>query len=373
MHRLWKARTSYVMLLAFFIPFVVFTILPLVASAYLSMTDYSGARTQEITFIGLDNFQELLGFEIAYAERRVDEETGELMYRCGRRYAMESEVEGYLADGTACNPAYVDEDEVLPDDYRTVSTHFSNNDGAYIFGASDARFWKALSNTVLYTFYTVSLSVIVGLGLALALQQQSILNMILRTIFFLPSVTAGVAITVVWGHLFRGAAHGLINSVILNLGGDVIEFLGNADWTLPIIIMLAVWGGAGYNMILFLAGLGNIPQELYEAATVDGAGTFAKFRFITLPLLRPMTLFIVITGIIGSFQVFDVVYILFADTNGGVGHISDSALTIVSYLYERGFTNFGMGYASAMAWILFVVIFIMTLINLRLGRAGEAY
>jgi len=371
--RIWEARISYFMLLAFFIPFIMFIILPMVASAYLAMTDYSGARTQEIEFVGLENFRELLSFELEQVDRRVDAETGEIMFRCGRRYATETEAAAYTADGTACTPAYVDEDEVLSDGYDTVGTFFRSDHGAYIFGAQDHRFWKAISNTTIYTIFSVAFSVIIGLGLALALQAQSVLNMILRTVFFLPSVTAGVAITVVWGHLFRGTAHGLINSVITGLGREPIEFLANADWTLPIVIMLAVWGGAGYNMILFLAGLGNIPEELYEAATVDGASTTEKFRFITLPLLRPMTLFIVITGIIGSFQVFDAVYILFANNNGGVGHISDSALTIVSYLYERGFTNFEMGYASAMAWVLFIIIFILTFINLRVGRANEAH
>lgn len=371
--RIWEARTSYFMLTAFFVPFTMFIILPMAASAYLAMTDYSGARTKEITFVGLDNFRDLLSFEIKQVDRRVDAETGEIMFRCGRRYVTETESAEYIADGTACSAAYVDEDEVLSDGYKTVDTFLENDSNAYIFGAQDHRFWKAISNTTLYTIFSVAFSVIIGLGLALALQTQSMMNMVLRTIFFLPSVTAGVAITVVWGHLFRGTAHGLINSVITGLGQDPIEFLANADWTLPIIIMLAVWGGAGYNMILFLAGLGNIPEELYEAATVDGASTVEKFRFITLPLLRPMTLFIVITGIIGSFQVFDAVYILFADNNGGVGHISDSALTIVSYLYERGFTNFEMGYASAMAWVLFIIIFILTLINLRVGRANEAH
>src|SRR5690606_16477091 len=106
------------------------------------------------------------------------------------------------------------------------------------------------------------------------------------------------------------------------------------NWTLPIVMMLTIWGGMGYNMILFLAGLQGIPQELYEAATVDGASTFDKFWNITLPLLRPTTVFIVVTSIIGSFQVFDAVYILFAQAGGSVGGVLDSVLTIVSYLYE---------------------------------------
>jgi multiple sugar transport system permease protein len=242
-----------------------------------------------------------------------------------------------------------------------------------MIGAKDARFWTAIFNTVRYVGVTVTFSVILGLALALALQNQSPLNMFLRVLFFLPSVTSGVAITVVWGHLFRGASYGLINSLRLNMGLPIIEFLADPNWTLPIVMMLTVWGGMGYNMILFLAGLQGIPQELYEAATVDGASTFDKFWNITLPMLRPTTVFIVVTSIIGSFQVFDAVYVLFAQSGGSVGGVLDSVLTIVSYLYELGFRNFQMGYASAIAWILFVIIFIFTMINLRIGRANEAF
>ena len=142
---------------------------------------------------------------------------------------------------------------------------------------------------------------------------------------------------------------------------------------IPILIFLAIWGGVGYNMILFLAGLGAIPAELYEAATVDGATTRQKFRHITLPLLRPTTLFLVVTGIIGSFQLFDAAYVLFATNAFGAGGAQDGALTVVSYLYDRGFRLFQLGYASSIAWVLFMIIFVFTLINLRVGRINEAY
>jgi multiple sugar transport system permease protein len=125
-------------------------------------------------------------------------------------------------------------------------------------------------------------------------------------------------------------------------------------------------------MILFLAGLQNINPELYEVAAIDGAGPWQNFRKITLPLLRPTTLYVVITSIIGGFQVFEAVYILFAGSEG-MGGVLDSGLTVVPYLYDSGFRLFQMGYASAIAWILFAIIFVLTLINLRVGRANEAY
>lgn len=369
--RMWKSRLSYIMLLPFFIPFIIFAVIPMVSSIVLSLTDYSGVRTQEINFIGLDNFTDLLSIEIKHLPRMVDENTGESLFLCGRDRVVESEVSAIEADGASCTPAYVRSRDVLSEGYREYETILQSDSGAYVIGATDPRFWKAMYNTVVYTVVTVAIRLLAGLGLALALQRQSVANMFLRVLFFLPSVTSGIAITVVWGYLFRGQSFGLINSLRLEMGFDIIEFLGDPSWTLPIVMLLTIWGGMGYNMILFLAGLQNIPAELYEAATVDGASTWHKFRFITLPLLRPTTLFILVTSIIGSFQVFDVIYILFA-TAEGVGGVLDSALTIVPYLYERGFTLFQMGSASAIAWVLFIIIFILTLINLRVGQANEA-
>ena len=371
--KMWDARRSYAMLLPFFIPFIIFGVIPMIASLYLAFTDYAGSRNRPFDFVGFENFAELVSVEIKHTPRLLDEETGEVLFQCGRSEVLLEEVAAREAEGRVCEPAYVNPREVLSDGFRTGSVFFLSDDGAYVFGARDTRFWTAMFNTVRYVGVTVTASVLLGLGLALALQQQSTLNMILRVLFFLPSVTSAVAITVVWGHLFRGASYGLINSIRLNLGFDVIEFLADPTWILPIVMLLTIWGGMGYNMILFLAGLQSIPQDMYEAATVDGASTFDKFLYITLPMLRPTTIFIVVTSIIGSFQVFDAVYILYAASGGSVGGVLDSALTIVSYLYELGFRNSQMGYASAIAWVLFIIIFIFTMINLRVSRANEAY
>lgn len=371
--RIWEARLSYAMLLPFFIPFIIFGVIPMVASLYLAFTDYAGSRNRPFDFVGLENFTELVSLEIKHTPRMIDDETGAVLFQCGRSRVLLEEVAQQEADGRVCEAAYINPREVLSDGFRTSAIFFRSDDGAFVLGATDTRFWTAMYNTVRYVSVTVTASVLLGLGLALALQQQSTLNMVLRVLFFLPSVTSAVAITVVWGHLFRGASYGLINSIRLNLGFEVIEFLADPTWILPIVMLLTVWGGMGYNMILFLAGLQSIPQDMYEAATVDGATTLDKFRFITLPLLRPTTIFIVVTSIIGSFQVFDAVYILYAASGGSVGGVLDSALTIVSYLYELGFRNSQMGYASAIAWILFVIIFIFTMINLRVSRANEAY
>lgn len=374
LRRIWKSRMSYIMLLAFFVPFIIFSLYPIASSAYLSMTDYTGSPNKETNFLGIDNFRELLSFEIKTLPRMVDEDTGDLMFNCGRRRVPVGEVAAFEADGTACSPAYENSRNFLSAGYKEWRTIFADNEREVVIAAIDPRFWTAMYNTIVYVGATVVLRIVFGLLLALMLQHQSRRNMILRTIFFLPSVTAGIAVTVVWGWIFRGQTYGLINSLRLQLGADgVISFLSDPTWMMPVLIWISIWGGIGYNMIMYLAGLQSIGAEMYEAATVDGANTRDKFRYITLPLLRPTTIFLVITGIIGSFQVFDTVYVLFSSIDSGIGGTLDGALTVVGYLYERGFRLFQLGYASAIAWILFIIIFILTVINLRVGRANEAY
>lgn len=372
--QLWRSRTSYFLLLAFFIPFVIFQLIPIGISAVLSFTDYSGSPVNPPQFIGAQNFQQLLSLEIQTIPRQLDEATGEQMFQCGRRKYNATDAAAQMAEGETCIASFANPKEVLSEGYSEWRVLHSNDERKIIIGAIDGRFWTAMYNTSIYVAFSVIARIVLGLLLALVLQGQSTWNMILRTLFFLPSVTAGVAVTVVWGWIFKGQNYGLMNSVRLQMGAtDVIPFLNDPPWVLPILIFMAVWGGVGYCMILYLAGLQSIPAEMYEAATVDGATTRDKFWHITLPLLRPTTVFLTITSIIGSFQVFDAIYILFGGAGQGMGGTLDSALTIVGYLYERGFRLFQLGYASAIALILFAIIMVLTLINLRVGRSNEAY
>lgn len=157
---------------------------------------------------------------------------------------------------------------------------------------------------------------------------------------------------------------------MLPLGFDPVDWLTNPKTTLPAIIIMSVWGGLGYNFIIFLAGLQGMPRSVYEAASIDGASRWQNFWHITLPFLRPMMIFVVLMSVMTSFQVFDQVYILTQGTEY-VGGVLDSALTIVIYLYERGFQRFHMGYASAIADLLFSVIFTLTFINLKIMRIRD--
>jgi len=372
--RIWRSRVSYMMLLPFLIPFTIFVVMPLVQSAVVSLYDYSAVATDEPEFVGAENYAALLSLELKELPALFDEETNERMFQCGRRKLPQSEVAAYEAEeGELCTPAFARARDILSEGY-TDWTVFNINATQYVIGARDTRFWTSISNTLVFVFFTVIGKLVLGLMVALVLRKQTITTYILRLIFFLPSVTASIAITVVWGWIFRGQPYGLINHLALQAGmvTEPIPFLNSAAWTMPILMIMAIWGGIGYNMILFLAGLQNINPELYEVAAIDGAGPWQTFSHITLPLLRPTTLYILITSIIGGFQVFEAVYILFASSEG-MGGVLDSGLTVVPYLYDRGFRLFQMGYASAVAWILFAIIFVLSLINLRVGRANEAY
>jgi multiple sugar transport system permease protein len=235
----------------------------------------------------------------------------------------------------------------------------------------DSRFHKALVNTTLYVIGSVIMGMIASLTLALALQEDTRSNRILRVIFFLPSVTSGIAIVLVWGWVFRGDDVGLLNALFNFVGLPTVEWLATPSLAIPILIFMAMWGGAGFGMVLFLAGLNSIPAMYYEAAVIDGAGPRERFRYITLPLLRPVMVYVGITGTIGAFQIFEGVYLLFPTSVGSIGGFKDMALMIVPYLYDMGFNKFRLGYASAIAWILFGIIFVISMINLKLTRSLE--
>lgn len=370
--RMWRSRISYIMLLPFLVPFVVFTIVPLFQSALVSLYDYSAVKTDIPEFVGTDNYTTLISLEIKQQPALFED--GSRTFQCGRKKLPESEVAAYEAEeGKPCEPAFTRARDILTEGFSEWKT-FSLFGTQYMIGAKDARFWTALVNTLTFAIWTVVGRLVFGLMIALILQKQSKLNYFLRMIFFLPSVTASIAVTVVWGWIFKGQSYGLINYLLLQTGivTEPISFLNDANWTMPILIFMTIWGGIGYNMILFLAGLQNINPELYEVAAIDGADSWMVFRKITWPLLRPTTVYVVITSVIGSFQVFESIYILFSNTEG-IGGVLDSGLAVVPYLYENGFGLFRMGYASAIAWILFAIIFVLTLINLRAGRANEAY
>ena len=234
--------------------------------------------------------------------------------------------------------------------------------------SADPRFWKAFRNTLLYVIGVVPTGISISVLLAVALEELDRGKQFFKVLFFIPSVTSVVAISVVWKWLFAGEKFGLINYALIKLGLQPIDWLLSPTWTLPAIIIMSVWAGLGYNVVLFSAGLSTIPSTLYEAAKMDGAGWWDRFWHVTLPMLRPTLVFVVAMSMIASFQVFDQVYIMTGGTGEGVGGVLDSALTLVAYLYDQGFQQFHMGYASAIAYVIFACVLGLTLFNIRLLR-----
>ncbi|HEV8635488.1 MAG TPA: sugar ABC transporter permease [Chloroflexota bacterium] len=230
----------------------------------------------------------------------------------------------------------------------------------------DAVFRQVLGNTAYYVVGTVPAGIVLSLLLALAMNSRIRGITLFRAIFFIPVITSSVAVAMIWRWLFN-SDFGLINAGLFALGLNGIPWLSSSAWAMPAVIVMAIWKHLGYNMVIYLAGLQGIPPSLYEAASIDGANAWDRFRYITLPLLTPTTFFILVISMIGSFQVFDLAFIL---TQGGPGNATN---TIVMYVYNQAFQFFHMGYAAAIAWILFGIIFTITLIQWRVQRRWVHY
>jgi len=227
---------------------------------------------------------------------------------------------------------------------------------------SDPLFWKAMRNTLYFVFVGVPLSLIVSLGTALLLNSKLIRFMSLfRLAYFLPVVTTLVAVAVVWRYIYH-PSFGLVNYLLSFMGIGAVDWLGNPKWAMLALILMAVWKNFGYNMIIFIAGLQNIPPELYESARIDGAGKWQELLHITLPMLLPTTIFVSIITIIGYFQLFAEPYVM---TQGGP---MNATLSIVLLMYQEGFRWWRMGYSAALAFVLFMILFIATLVQLRLQK-----
>ena len=232
---------------------------------------------------------------------------------------------------------------------------------------SDARFAKAVQVTITYAVFYLPLEVICGIGLAVLMNQKLRGIGIFRTLFYMPYVVPQVAAALVWVWMLN-ARYGVVNTIMGWFGIQGPNWLGNPAYILPSLIIIALWGVGG-SSIIYLAGLQNISQTLYEAATVDGANRIQRFFRITLPMLSPTIFFQVVLGLIGVFQTFTPAFIA-AGANGGP---LQSGLFYMLYIYNRGFVTLRMGYASALAWILTVFILIVTILVLRSSRYWVYY
>jgi ABC-type sugar transport system permease subunit len=224
---------------------------------------------------------------------------------------------------------------------------------------SDKIFIKSLVNTTVFVLLGMSVGPTLGLLTALMLNQNVHFRSLFRTAYYLPVMTSLVVVATIWVMLYN--RNGLFNTILQNIGLSKIGWLSDPHYSLVSIVIASVWQGFGFETVVFLAALQSIPRELYEAAMMDGAGAWAQFRYITLPSLRPVILFVYIIGIIGSYQVFDQVFVM---TAGGPVY---STSTIVHYLFTK-FQDLRLGYASAIAYILFAVLVVFSYLQMRFSR-----
>ncbi len=315
--------------------FLIFFAGPLLFSLYVSFTDWDLFRSPN--WIGLANYAELFDLTIG-------------------RLATSDQFAREVIDINIYS-------ELLR--LNLFGNHF-------VIGAKDKFFWITTYNTVRYTLMVVPLSVIPALFLANLLNSKLPGIGFLRAIYFLPSIAAVVGIALIWSYMYNSTV-GWINYAISS-GADFLAGLGiplTADpevrWlterrtALLAVVIMEAWRSIGFNTVLFLAGLQGIPAALYEAATVDGANSWHKFRNVTIPMLAPTTFFVVTNAIIGSFQVFAAVAALMGTDR--IGGPQDSTLVMVAYLHRKGFQEFQLGYASAIAWVMVFFIFVITFVN----------
>ncbi len=229
--------------------------------------------------------------------------------------------------------------------------------------ANDPLFWRSLLNSAYFTVGSIPLNMIAGLLLALAVNAGIRFRNFFRVVYYLPLVTSTIALSMVWLWLFD-PNYGLLNAFLHIFGVPPQQWLQSTTQAMPSIILMSVWSGVGGTMIIYLAGLQGIPDQIYEAAQVDGADSWQSFWYITLPSLQPVTLYVLVTSIIGSFQIFGPIY---AMTDGGPAF---ATTTIVHQIYINGFRYFSMGYAAAQSWVLFILLLGLSIVNLQLMTQG---
>jgi multiple sugar transport system permease protein len=232
----------------------------------------------------------------------------------------------------------------------------------------DTLFWTSLWNTLYYVIFSVPLTTAGAIILAVLLNQKVYGMKIFRTIYYLPAVLSGVAVYFLWMQLLSPSA-GLVNTFLGWFGIEGPAWLFDPKWTKPALLLMKMWSVGG-GMLLYLASLQGVSQQMYEAAEIEGATAFQKFRYITLPMISPVIFFDLITSTIGAFQIFQEAYVM---TENGSGGPSNSLLFYNLHMWNNAFKNFNMGYASAMAWLLFIIVMALTVFNMKVGKKWVHY
>lgn len=233
---------------------------------------------------------------------------------------------------------------------------------------NDPNFFLAIKNTFIFVLGVVPLSIMLSLGIALLLHNVQFLSGFFRSIYFLPFVTSTVAISIVWNWIYH-SRYGLMNYFLGLFGVNPINWITDPKYSMLALVIMAIWKGLGFNIILFLVGLNNIDKGYYSAAKVDGASDLQRFTNITVPLLGPTTFLVTVMGVISSFKVFDEVYSLFQGRPGP----GNSALTVVYYIYEKFYTEYQYGVAAAAGIVLFLIILVVTLVQMAYNKKFVHY
>lgn len=223
-------------------------------------------------------------------------------------------------------------------------------------------FGTTMKNTAIYTIFTVPVSLVCGLGIALLINNKLIVRKnFFKASYYIPYVSSMVAVSIVFSLLFNASTNGIVNQILISMGLEPIGWLSDGKWAMFVIILLSIWKEMGYIMVIYTGGLLAISQDIYEAVSLDPISPWQKLTKITLPMLRPTTMFLLVTQTINSFQVFTPVQIM---TGGGPGY---STTTIVTYLYQKGFEEYKMGMASAIAVVMFVILLVLSIIQNKIG------
>ncbi|MDQ0427927.1 multiple sugar transport system permease protein [Planomicrobium stackebrandtii] len=232
----------------------------------------------------------------------------------------------------------------------------------------DSLFWTSLWNTLYFVAFSVPLTTIGAILLSALLNQDIPGIRFFRTLYYLPAVLSGVGVYLLWMQLLDPGT-GMVNLILSWFNIDGPSWLFDPDWTKPSLILMKMWSVGG-SMLLYLASMQGVSKSLYEAAEIDGANTWKQFRHITIPMITPVIFFDVVTSLIGGFQIFQEAYVMSSNGEGGP---ANSLLFYNLYMWRQAFENFNMGYAMAMSWILFVIVFVLTLINLKLAPRWVHY
>jgi multiple sugar transport system permease protein len=324
-----EAATGRTLVLPWVLGFIIFQVFTIGASFYLSFTEYNLFRAPE--WVGTENYQDLFDLQIVPLESREQRSS-----------------------------------DALPRGYDEIQ-RVEIGDGGFIFGAREEDFWRSMRLTVVYAVITVPLGLIASLGVALLLNQNVRGLSLWRVLFYLPAVLPAIATLLLWRWIFSST--GLLNSArtpLYRLAGiDSPNWLTDPGLILPVFIIISLWGVFGAGSVILLAGLKGIPKDLYEAAAIDGAGEWAKFRNVTIPMLSPALFYNLVTGLIGALQVFEAAAFI---------PIPDSVGTFLNWqIYQEAFTLRNMGMASAMAWIMLLLILALTAMVFRSSAAWVFY